>query len=156
MRTPLTLLLWVLLAALSSHGQGTNEIFKMRGTVVATRALTGLTFANPHRYVRIDPPDLSITVRVESVEPALTNHLKGSLATFSSLVQSNFFPGDAARGATYDFVLSRKAGRSASASEQFELKAPPKLVSQPDGSANRSQPVSPGTNSTSLPAGSGR
>jgi hypothetical protein len=29
-------------------------------------------------------------------------------------------------------------------------------VGQPDGPANRTQPVSPGTNSTSLPAGSGR
>src|SRR2546426_599777 len=106
MRTLLTLLLWVFFAALTSHGQGTNEIFKMKGTVVATRALTGVTFANPYRYVPIDPADLSITVRVESVEPALTNYLKGSLATFSTLVQSNFFPRDAARGAVYDFVLS--------------------------------------------------
>ena len=115
-----------------------------------------MTFANPHRNVRIDPPDLSITVRVESVEPALTNYLKGSLARFSSLVQSNFFPRDVARGATYDFVLSGKTGRSGSASEQFEFKAPARLVSQPSGAANRSQPVSLGTNSTLLPAGSGR
>jgi hypothetical protein len=154
MKRPIATLLVGLVAALAPDAQSTNEVFRMRGTVVSASRLEGLTLANPHRFVRLDPPQLSLTVRIESMAPQLTNYVKGSLVTFSSSGQSNLFPREAVRGATYDFVMSHKA--NGSASEPFELKAPPKPVNQPDGSVNRSQPVRPETNPTSSAPGSNR
>jgi hypothetical protein len=156
MRTLVMPLLLMLAGRLASDGQSTNEPFKVRGTVVGIGTVTGMTLAHPHRYVRIDPSRLGVTVRVESVQTPLTNHMKGSLLTFSSGVNTNFFPRAMVQGAAYDFVISRKADRPASTSEDFEFKAPPKLVSQQGGPANRSQPVSPTTNTTPAAVGSGR
>lgn len=154
MKTVLMLPVMVLLAKLTSYAQSTNELFKMRGTVVGTGTVAGITFANPHSHVRIEPPDLSMTVRVDSTTPLLPGYTNGAFVTFSSRAQSNFFPRHTIRGATYDFVIARRVGTSAS--EQLEFKAPPKLVGQPGGPANRSQPVRSETNSTSPAAGSGR
>jgi hypothetical protein len=127
-------------------------MLKLRGTVVSTSVLSGVTLANPHHFIRIDPPELTFTVRVKSVLPPLSGYTNGSLVSFSSRDQA-LYPTGMVQGATYDLVVLRKVERSW---EPFELQARPKLISQPNGAANRSQPVQLDTNRAPGAAGSGR
>ena len=123
------ILLTLCLAATRTLAQGTNEMLKLRGSVISTGIVSGVTLANPHHFIRIDPPERSFTVRVESILPSLRDYTNGSRVSFSSRNQA-LYPTGMVRGATYDLVVLRKAERSASSGEPFELQAPPKLVSQ--------------------------
>ena len=154
MRTRLPLFIFCLLAA-GAPAQNTNDIFRLRATVVSASRLTGVTLANPHQFIPMNPPELTFTVRVKSILPALANYTNGSLLGFSSHQQS-LYPTGIVQGATYDFVVSRKTGQTLTAWEPFDLHAPPRLVSQPDGAVNQSQPGRSETNQQSAAAGSGR
>src|SRR5437879_3312312 len=96
-----------LVAVPASNVQSTNEVFKMRATVVSMGRVDGFTPPGG-AYVRFDRPRFSLTVRVESIVPPLTNHVKGSLMRFSFSAPANFFAANAAPGNLYDFVISPK------------------------------------------------
>src|SRR2546426_3148454 len=115
MRTWLTLFIFCLFAA-RAPAQNTNETFKLRATVVSTSRLSGVTLANPHHFMPINPPELTLTTRVKSIVPALGNYTNGSLLGFSSHKQS-LYPTGVVQGATYDFVVSRKTGQTSTAWE---------------------------------------
>lgn len=153
MKKPVLLFILGFVAAQASYAQSTNEVFKMRATVVSIGRVDGFTRLDKP-YVRFDRSQFSLTVRVESIVPRLTAYTNGSLTSFSFWAPSNLFAGEVAQGKMYDFVVSPIV--PGTTAEPFGLKEPPKPVSQPGGAANRSQPVRPATNKTSTATDSGR
>ena len=77
----------------------------MRATVQAIVPLTN--FSGSVTPVAGDPR-FALTVRIESIDPSITNFSAGTVATFAIHSPALLFGPKPAKGKTYDFVLTRE------------------------------------------------
>jgi hypothetical protein len=90
----------------------------MRATV--TNVTTLQEFRGTAVRAHFDPR-FAITLRIESVTPALTNFRPGSLVTFAIHSPPRLFGGETPNGQTLDFTLSREARGSTKGAFTLEL-----------------------------------
>jgi hypothetical protein len=85
--------------------QSTNDEIHLRATVQAVVPLTN--FSGRITPVDVDPR-FALTVRIESVVPAVANFTEGAVVTLAIHSPSLLFAGESTTGKTYDFSLRRK------------------------------------------------
>jgi hypothetical protein len=89
----------------AAEAQQTNDQIHLRATVQDVVMLS--SFSGTVTPVHRDPL-FALTVRLESVTPAVTNFAAGSVVTFAIHSPSRLFAGEDAKGKTYDFSVRRE------------------------------------------------
>lgn len=91
-----------------AEAQQTNDQIHLRATVQDVVILS--SFSGTVTPVDIDPR-FALTVRIESVTPAVTNFAAGSVVTFAIHSPARLFAEEDAKGKAYDFSVRRKTER---------------------------------------------
>jgi len=94
-----------LLASSAGQTQSTVDEIHLRGTVQDVVLLSH--FSGKITPVDFDP-SFALTVRVESVLPAVKNFTAGTVVAFAIHSPALLFGGKVRKGKTYDFSLQRK------------------------------------------------
>lgn len=145
MQKVIPVILVLLANELSGPAQPTNETFRLRATVTDVRRLDdGKPIIDPAR---------AITVRIESISPPLANYTNGSYMAIVFPKPARPVMDESCKGQKYDLVVSREVHGDARGPWHLDSATPAR---QPDGAANRSQPVRPRTNHPPAAAGPGR
>lgn len=94
-----------LLACTAWQAQSSRDEVRLRATVQAVVPLT--SFSGTVTPVGIDPR-FALTVRIESVVPAVTNFNVGAIVTLAIHSPSLLFGEEPTKGEAYDFALNRE------------------------------------------------
>jgi hypothetical protein len=94
-----------LLACTSGQTQSTRDQIHLRATVQNYVPLT--EFSGEITQVDFDPK-FALTVRIESVDPAVGGFTVGAIVAFAIHSPALLFGGDATKGKTYNFSLQRE------------------------------------------------
>jgi len=110
------------LVAASSAGQARSTIDKIHMRVTVQDVVLLTDFSGKVIPVDFDPR-FAVTVRIESVGPAVTNFTVGAVVAFAIHSPSLLFGEEAKKGKTYDFSVQReiKHGKT----KYFGLKVAP-------------------------------
>jgi hypothetical protein len=107
MKKPLCSLLILAATVLSGSAQTTtNEIYKVRAAVVDVSQLQ--QFRGTVERTLTPDPRFALTLRIESIAPALVGYTNGSLMCFAIHSPARIGLDEASKAHTYDFVLSRE------------------------------------------------
>lgn len=90
--------------ALAADAIAQREEFSLRAVVQDIVPLS--SYSGTVMPVDADPR-FAVTVRIESIAPALTSFATGATVTFAVHSPSRLFGGASAKGKTYDFTLRR-------------------------------------------------
>ena len=93
------------LLACAGHAKTTIDEIHFRATVQNVVLLK--EFSGKITPVDFDPR-FALTVRIESVDPAISNFTAGAVVAFAIHSPSLLFGEDATKGKTYDFSVERK------------------------------------------------
>ena len=104
MSHPLAILTFSICACLAVRAESAKDEIRLRATVQEVIVLAD--FSGKVIPVHADPR-FALTVRIESVDPVISNFRPGSTVTFAIHSPSLLFAGDPEKGKTYDFVLHR-------------------------------------------------
>ena len=99
------LTLGLVAASSAAQARSTIDEIHMRATVQDVVLLTDLS----GKVTPVDfDPRFAVTVRIESVGPAVTNFTVGAVVAFAIHSPSLLFGEEAKKGKTYDFSIQRK------------------------------------------------
>ena len=101
----ITILLLSLAASFAADEKWQSAEYKLRATVLDVVALS--SYSGAVLAVGADPR-FAVTMRVDSITPALTNFTKGATLTFAVHSPSRLFATGDSKGKTYDFTLRRE------------------------------------------------
>src|SRR5262245_16956498 len=99
------LLLLSLASGFATDAKSQLDEFRLRATVQSVVPLSG--YSGTLTPVGTDPR-FAVTVRVDSVTPALTNFAVGAVVTFAVHSPSRLFGATDGKGKSYDFILNRE------------------------------------------------
>ena len=130
-----------LLACTPGQTQSTGDEIHLRATVLNIVPLTD--FSGKITQVHFDPR-FALTVRIESVDPAVGSFTVGAVVAFAIHSPALLFGEDATKGKKYDFSLQREImfGKTRFFGLKVEKVQTAPAMSVPDLSANRKGPHS--------------
>jgi len=121
MKKPLLPLLILAAAVTTGSAQTTNEIYKVRAAVVEVSQLQQFR-GTPERTLTPDPR-FALTLRIESIVPALAGYTNGSLMSFAIHSPARIGLDETSKPHSFDFVLSREVHDGARGPWSFERPA---------------------------------